>query len=466
MPRCARWGPPRRSHRNGSPPIPPREDLAPLSSTCHVLQAATPVLHRCFVRLTVGRMHGLSRLALLLFLTGCAANPSSGGPRWYGQNRPASAQDFPGTASNALQAVEVDFEAPTPQQTEELRRRGVHLPRVSQRTADPRAHRDFVDLRVTAVGFGITAGGYLLYCEGLPLPVLVPESQVDLGLRSAEPLSASIYPDQNTALADMTARASGAGRARYAWYRGVGGALIVPTLFSPATTPRIAQTMLEVRTHLAQTSQRELKVLLLTLTGTKVLQGIFSRVLRVGAEPNLRTPPRKESPRGEAPASRQPAPRAAAPAPEPAPAPAAPAPAPGSPAPSPGLVQALGGNNPTPPVAPGPRLPQDVAVKPTVPRQLPPSRPVGPSPTQNAQVQADIQYLRNVGATNIRVNQQQLTVVNGQRVGTNRPDLQFDYKGRRYHVEYDTPTSSRGPGHQSRLTSNDPNAEMILLIVP
>jgi hypothetical protein len=107
-----------------------------------------------------------------------------------------------------------------------------------------------------------------------------------------------------------------------------------------------------------------------------------------------------------------------------------------------------------------------VAVKPTVPGELPTKRPVGPSPTQNAQVQADIRYLQDIGATNIRVNQQQLKVENRQRVGVNRPDLQFDYNGRRYHVEYDTPTSGRGPGHLSRATSNDPDAEIILLIVP
>lgn len=71
-----------------------------------------------------------------------------------------------------------------------------------------------------------------------------------------------------------------------------------------------------------------------------------------------------------------------------------------------------------------------------------------------------------MGATNIRVNQQQLKLGNSPRVGVNRPDLQFDYDGRRYHVEYDSPTSGRGSSHQSRLTSNDPDAEIILLIVP
>ncbi|MFY0571480.1 hypothetical protein ACN28E_47675 [Archangium lansingense] len=316
------------------------------------------------------------------------------------------------------------------------------------------------------MSFGITAGGYLLYCEGLPLPVFVPESHVDLGLTSMEPLSDSIYSDRDAALADMAANASGSGRARYAWYRGAGGALIVPTVFSPATTPRIARTMLAVRQQLVETVQHDLKALLLDMTGSRVLRGVFSRVVRMGSEPALRPPARKEGLGGETPAPRQPAPRSTALASEPARAPAAPASAPAAPAPSPGLVQALAGNNPTRPVAAGPRLPQDVAVSPKVPKERLTSRPIGRSPTQNAQVQADIEYLRNIGAENIRINQQQLTAENVQRVGANRPDLQFDYNGRRYHVEYDIPASGRGPGHQERTMSNDPNAETILLIVP
>jgi hypothetical protein len=114
----------------------------------------------------------------------------------------------------------------------------------------------------------------------------------------------------------------------------------------------------------------------------------------------------------------------------------------------------------------GPRLRQDLAVKPEVPDLLPLERPISPSPRQNAQLQRDIDYLDKVGAENIRVNQQQVTLSDGQRVGINRPDLQFDYLGRRYHVEYDSPASGRGPGHQERLTANDPSADIILLIIP
>jgi hypothetical protein len=167
--------------------------------------------------------------------------------------------------------------------------------------------------------------------------------------------------------------------------------------------------------------------------------------------------------RGEAPPA---AVRAVARAPEPAPAPAPPPPAPGTLAPSPELVQALTGKNPTPQVSAGPRLRQDVTVKPKVPDLRPTTRPISPSPRQNAQLQRDIVYLRELGAENIRVNQQQLNHDNTLRVGVNRPDLQFDYAGKRYHVEYDSPASGRGPGHQSRLTANDPDADVILLIIP
>jgi hypothetical protein len=147
--------------------------------------------------------------------------------------------------------------------------------------------------------------------------------------------------------------------------------------------------------------------------------------------------------------------------------PAQPPAVPGTLAPSPGLVQALTGKNPTPQVSAGPRLRQDMTVKPKVPDLRPTTRPISSSPRQNEQLQRDIEYVKNeLGAENIRVNQQQVTLDNSQRVGINRPDLQFDYQGQRYHVEYDAPTSGRGPAHQSRLTNNDPNAIIIRIIIP
>jgi hypothetical protein len=385
-----------------------------------------------------------------MLLTSCAAQHVLEQRQWYGQQ-----------ASSGQQPIEVDFETPSTWQTQELSQRGVQLPRSAQGLADPRAHRDFIDSRVEAVGYGISEGGWVLFCEGLPLPVLVPEEQVDLWLTEAQALNGSIYPSREMALA---AQEPGATHGRYAYYRGAGGALIVPTLFSPASTPRIARTMLQVREDLSETVQRELKVMLLTLTGTRLLQGAFSRAVRAAPEPEVRPLLNQKGRGGTVQAQRSPEPNAATSAPKPAPAP--PAPTPSSLPPSPVLVQALTGKNPTPQVAGGPRLPQDTTVNPKAPGLRGTDRSISASPSQNEQLQVDIQYLKDVGARNIRVNQQQLKLGGQSRVGINRPDLQFDYQGRRYHVEYDTPASGRGPSHQSRLASNDPDAEIILLIIP
>ena len=112
-----------------------------------------------------------------------------------------------------------------------------------------------------------------------------------------------------------------------------------------------------------------------------------------------------------------------------------------------------------------PRLPQDINVNPVPPNPMALTRPIGQSATQNAALQADIAAARRAGATDFRVNQQQVNAA-GQRVGTNRPDLQYtDANGRRVYVEYDTTGSIRGPGHQTRITANDANGTVILRTV-
>ena len=109
------------------------------------------------------------------------------------------------------------------------------------------------------------------------------------------------------------------------------------------------------------------------------------------------------------------------------------------------------------------RLPQDVNVSPEAPPALSLSRSIG-GKNADAAVQADIRTLRAQGATDFRLNQQQVDV-NGVRVGTNRPDLQYTYRGGRYYSEYDTPSSGRGPAHAQRILANDPRGRVNLFIV-
>jgi RHS repeat-associated protein len=111
------------------------------------------------------------------------------------------------------------------------------------------------------------------------------------------------------------------------------------------------------------------------------------------------------------------------------------------------------------------RLPQDVAVSPVAPRALPLNRPIGNSATQNAHLQQRIVNLQNAGATDLRVNQQQVNLL-GERVGVNRPDLQYTQAGRRVYEEFDVPPPVRAADHEARIRANDPSGVVNLFTVP
>jgi CheY-like chemotaxis protein len=76
-------------------------------------------------------------------------------------------------------------------------------------------------------------------------------------------------------------------------------------------------------------------------------------------------------------------------------------------------------------------------------------------PNQAAKLAQDIQQAQQEGATDIRVNQEQVNA-QGQRVGQNRPDLQYtDSNGVRDYIEYDQDPAS-GAAHAQRIRANDP----------
>ena len=109
------------------------------------------------------------------------------------------------------------------------------------------------------------------------------------------------------------------------------------------------------------------------------------------------------------------------------------------------------------------RLPQDVNVGSKAPRALGTGRSIGRA-SHNAALQNDIAKLPK-NATDIRVNQQQVNAA-GQRVGINRPDLQYTVNGTRYYIEYEGPANPRGAAHMARILANDPKARFLLRIVP
>jgi hypothetical protein len=115
------------------------------------------------------------------------------------------------------------------------------------------------------------------------------------------------------------------------------------------------------------------------------------------------------------------------------------------------------------------RLARDVAVNPIAPPSLPiQGRKIGTSTWQSNELRRDLAAARAMGATDIRVNQQQVNAAL-ERVGVNRPDLQYTRPdGTRVYIEYDRvtphafPNSLRGPDHMKRTLANDPNGIVIL----
>jgi Possible hemagglutinin (DUF637) len=76
------------------------------------------------------------------------------------------------------------------------------------------------------------------------------------------------------------------------------------------------------------------------------------------------------------------------------------------------------------------------------------------------EIQKAIDKARADGAANIRKNQVQ-TDINGNRVGGNRPDLQYDLGGQHYNVEFDN-VPARGEQHGIVIQRNDPSSVCIL----
>lgn len=179
----------------------------------------------------------------------------------------------------------VELEQVAPAEQEELRRRGIRLPGVSAAAVDPRGRGDYIDNRMTAVGFSIYLGGYLVYCNGLPVPLFVPDSHVALGSADAQTPDATIYSTRADAVAALPVGPP-APAPSVTYYSGAGGAVIAPTLFSPATTPQIVECALRARRELAEQVQRELVVLAMALVGGMAVRALLNRIaLRGGGGP-------------------------------------------------------------------------------------------------------------------------------------------------------------------------------------
>lgn len=159
--------------------------------------------------------------------------------------------------------------------------------RVSSPKDDPR----YIDRVVTAVGYGIYLGGYHVFCQGVNVPVFVPENMVDFGLGVVSEASNQLFDtaDQARAAATTSQR-----QPAIAYFVGAGGAVVAPTVMCPATAPQLVATMFESRQMLGKAVADELTVLAMSLLGGMIIRAVVSRI--VGVQRGGKVPPKTPNP--------------------------------------------------------------------------------------------------------------------------------------------------------------------------
>ena len=173
--------------------------------------------------------------------------------------------------------------------------------KIDFRAYAPKDDPDYIDARMTNVSYNIYQFGFLVDCSGMSTPIHVSESMVDLNPTKYEPIDAKVYDTlahANEAIRRAPAKAKGV--MPFAYYRGAGGAVISPTIFSPATTPRTIATFLEARRLYAEFVQKAMVGLAIGLAGGVILRvalGPFLRASPTGPKPpRAALPPRPEPP--------------------------------------------------------------------------------------------------------------------------------------------------------------------------
>ena len=159
----------------------------------------------------------------------------------------------------------------------------------------PLNDRDYIDKRMTGVGYDIyLRNGFVVYCEGMDTPINVPDALVALDLTRAEPIDDKVY-DTLAQANDAIKRVAGkeAGGSRFAFYQGAGGAVIAPTIFSAASTPRIIETLWKARALYADYVQKSLTGVAIGIVGGMAFRAVLGRVYRASSEP---APPRPTAP--------------------------------------------------------------------------------------------------------------------------------------------------------------------------
>jgi hypothetical protein len=141
-----------------------------------------------------------------------------------------------------------------------------------------------VDRIMTSVGFGLTLGGYQVFCEGIKVPLFVPDEMVDFELSKVRiPFDKIADKKEDAEFMVKAARLLAPSKPPpVAWFRlrGGGGKAVIPTVFCVATAPRCIATMVEARRLFAQQVEEIFITLAISMAGGKIMKTMMGRILR------------------------------------------------------------------------------------------------------------------------------------------------------------------------------------------
>jgi hypothetical protein len=194
------------------------------------------------------------------------------------------------TASNDTpRELTGEVEAPSLEQVPQDQSAGVNLPAVSKEAADPQANVDYIDRRVTAVGYGIY-DGFMIFC-GLSQPINVSERLMYFGGGKYESASSEIFDDYGTASKQLPYGPPAPGAALpYAYFRVGNTGVIAPTTFSSTTTPRIVKSGWAAAQELKRQVQTELVYIALSIIGGMAVRALAAPPKIVGSEVETKPP--------------------------------------------------------------------------------------------------------------------------------------------------------------------------------
>jgi len=160
----------------------------------------------------------------------------------------------------------------------------------------PNERGDYIDTRMTGIGYNIYLFGCQVYCSNMSSPIFVSDGFLKLDVEKVQAINSTIYDtigEANEAIKRAPAMANGV--TPFAFYKGAGGAVIAPTIFSPATTPRIIATYYEARRLYSEYVVRGLTGIAIGIAGGMVIRMTLGRILNALSK-DSKQPPRNLPP--------------------------------------------------------------------------------------------------------------------------------------------------------------------------